>query len=126
MSNCVVRSRGSRLPCSIVADHGIEGGDHLSHDGDDDDFRFFVGCGETIVEDLEYRIVSARTESGHVKDITDRYATAIDAAMSFEFTAVEVVRRNSDESRDLLAAHVAELRQQASVGPTPRIEISSS
>ena len=26
MSNCVVRSRGSRLPCSIVADHGIEGG----------------------------------------------------------------------------------------------------
>jgi hypothetical protein len=33
MSNCVVRSRGSRLPCSIVADHGIEGGDHLSHDG---------------------------------------------------------------------------------------------
>jgi hypothetical protein len=33
MSNCVVRSRGSRLPCSIVADHGIESGDHLSHDG---------------------------------------------------------------------------------------------
>jgi hypothetical protein len=32
MSNCVVRSRGSRLPCRIVADHGIEGGDHLSHD----------------------------------------------------------------------------------------------
>jgi Histidine kinase-, DNA gyrase B-, and HSP90-like ATPase len=32
MSNCVVRSRGPRLPCSIVADHGIEGSDHLSHD----------------------------------------------------------------------------------------------
>jgi hypothetical protein len=46
--------------------------------------------------------------------------------MSFELAAVEVVRRKSDESRDLLAAHVAELRQQASVGPTPRIEISSS
>ena len=40
MSNRVVRSRGSRLPCSIVADHGIEGGDHLSHDGDDNDFGF--------------------------------------------------------------------------------------
>jgi hypothetical protein len=25
MSNCVLRSRGSRLPCSIVAEHGIEG-----------------------------------------------------------------------------------------------------
>jgi hypothetical protein len=32
----------SRLPCSFVADHGIEGGDHLSHDGDDNDFRFLV------------------------------------------------------------------------------------
>ena len=53
MSNCVVRSRGSRLPCSIVAGHGIEGGDHLSHDGDDNDFGLLVGRGETVVEDLE-------------------------------------------------------------------------
>ena len=52
-SNCVVRSCGSRPPCSFVADHGIESGDHLSHDGDDNDFRFLVGCGETIVKDLE-------------------------------------------------------------------------
>ena len=51
MSNCVVRSRGPRLPCSIVADHGIEGSDHLSHDGDDNDFWFLVGRGETVVED---------------------------------------------------------------------------
>ena len=53
MSNCVVRSHGSRLPCSIVADHGIESGDHFSHDGDDNDFGLLVGRGETVVEDLE-------------------------------------------------------------------------
>ena len=34
MSNCVVRSRGSRLPGDVVAQHGVEGCDHLSHDGD--------------------------------------------------------------------------------------------
>ena len=45
MSNCVVRSRGSRLPCSIVADHGIESSDHISHDGDGNDFGFLVGRG---------------------------------------------------------------------------------
>src|SRR6516225_7942739 len=50
MSNCVVRSRGSRLPRSIVADHGIEGGDHLSHNGDDNDFWLLFGRGETVVE----------------------------------------------------------------------------
>ena len=34
-------------------DHGIEGGDHLSHDGDDNDFGLLVDRGETVVEDLE-------------------------------------------------------------------------
>src|SRR5258706_15745304 len=37
MSNCVVRSGGLRLPCSIIAKHSVEGCDHFSHDGDDDD-----------------------------------------------------------------------------------------
>ena len=53
MSNCDVGSGGFRLPCNIVAEHGIEGCDHLSHDGDDNDFGLFVDRGETVVEDLE-------------------------------------------------------------------------
>jgi hypothetical protein len=95
MSNCVVRSCGSRLPCSFVADHGIESGDHLSHDGDDNDFRFLVGCGETIVKDLEGGIVSGCAEGSHVEDVTDRHAAAVDAAMSFELAAVEKIRKGS-------------------------------
>src|SRR6516164_2682748 len=71
MSNCVVRSRGPRLPCSIVADHGIESGDHLSHDGDDNDFWFLVGRGETIVEDFKDRIVPSCAEGSHIEDVTD-------------------------------------------------------
>jgi len=65
MSNCDVGSGGFRLPCNIVAQHGIESCDHLMHDGDDD----------------EGGIISSCTESGHVKDVTDRHATAVDAAM---------------------------------------------
>jgi hypothetical protein len=71
MSNCVVRSCGSRVPCSFVADHGIESGDHLSHDGDDNDFRFLVGCGETMVKDFESRIVPASAQSCHVEHVTN-------------------------------------------------------
>ena len=74
MSNCVVRSRGSRLPRSIVADRGIEGGDHLSHDGDDNDFWLLFGCGETVVEDLEGGIVSGCAGGSHVEDVTDRHS----------------------------------------------------
>src|SRR5262245_11857112 len=50
MSNCVVGSGGSWLPCSTIAEHSVEGCDHFSHDGDDDDLGFFVGGGEAFVE----------------------------------------------------------------------------
>jgi len=50
MSNCVVGSGGSRLPRGIIAEHSVEGCDHFSHDGDDDDLRFLVGTGEAIGE----------------------------------------------------------------------------
>ena len=53
MSNCVVGTDGSRLPCSTIVDHSVEGCDHFSHDGDDDDLGFFVGGGEAFVEGFE-------------------------------------------------------------------------
>ena len=77
MSNCVLRSRGSRLPCKIVADHGIEGSDHLSHDGDDNYFGFLVGRGETVVEDLEGGIVSGCAEGSNTWTSNRSFATSI-------------------------------------------------
>src|SRR5262249_54799950 len=53
VSNCVVGSGGSWLPCSTIAEHSVEGCDHFSHDGDDDDLGFFVGGGEAFVEGFE-------------------------------------------------------------------------
>ena len=58
LRNCVVGSGGSRLPLGIIADHGVEGSDHFSHDGDDDDLGFLVGVGEAIGEGPEGGIVS--------------------------------------------------------------------
>ena len=49
MSNCVVGSGDFRLPRNIVAEHGVEGCDHLLHDRDDDDLGFFVGGGATTM-----------------------------------------------------------------------------
>jgi hypothetical protein len=120
MSNCGVGSGGFGLPGDVVSQHGVEGGDHLAHDGDDDDFRLFVGGGETTVEDVESRIVPASAQSCHVEHVTDWHSAAVDAAMSFELATVEVVRRKSDKGSDLLAAHLAELRQQCDEGEGER------
>src|SRR5262245_17170477 len=112
MSNCVVGSGGLRLPCSIIAEHSVEGCDHFSHDGDDDDLGFFVGGGEAFVKGLEGGTVTACAEGGHVEDVTDRHPTTIDAAVSLELAAVEVIWREADEGGDLFAAHLPEFWQQ--------------
>src|SRR6516165_8593747 len=91
VSNCVVGSGGSWLPCSTIAEHSVEGCDHFSHDGDDDDLGFFVGGGEAFVEGFEGGTVTACAEGGHVEDVTDRHPTTIDAAVSLELAAVEVI-----------------------------------
>src|SRR6516225_2768442 len=112
MSNCVVGSGGSRLPCSTIAEHSVEGCDHFSHDGHDDDLGFFVGGDEAIVEGFEGGTVTACAEGSHVEDVTDRHPTTIDAAVSLELAAVEVIWCEADEGGDLFAAHLPEFWQQ--------------
>ena len=48
----VLAQAGFGLPGDVVAQHGVEGCDHLAHDGNDDDFELFVGGGEATVEDF--------------------------------------------------------------------------
>src|SRR5262249_43925006 len=112
MSNCVVGSGGSWLPCSTIAETRVEGCDDVSHDGDDDDLGFFVGGSEAFVEGFEGGTVTACTEGGHIKDVTDRHPTTIDAAVSLELAAVEVIGCEADEGGDLFAAHLPEFWQQ--------------
>src|SRR5262245_42282243 len=104
MSNCVVGSGGSRLPCSTIAEHSVE--------GHDDDLGFFVGGDEAFVEGLEGGTVTACAEGGHVEDGTDRHPTTIDATAPCELAAIEVIRRKPDESGNLFAAHLAEFGQE--------------
>src|SRR5829696_2112229 len=114
MSNCV-GSSGLGLPASAVAQHGVERGDYLAHDGDKDDLGLLAGGGEAVVECFEAGVVTAGAEGCHVEDVSDRHAAAIDAAMSAELATVEIVGRETDESGDLFAAHATELRQQGGV-----------
>src|SRR5215207_10587736 len=116
MSNCVVSSAQERpgeacIPGGVVADHGVQGGDNLSHDGDDGDLRFLPGGREALVEGFERRIISTGSHGRHVEYSPDRCAAAPDAAHAFEFATVEVVGGDPDDCGDLPAAHLTEFRQ---------------
>src|SRR5215204_2070627 len=113
MSNCVVEaaqkySDGS-IPRGIVANDRVQSGDHFPHDSDDYDLRFLSGRGEALVENLEHGIVAARRHGCHVEHSSDRGPATPDAADTFEFTAVEIVRRNSNNRSHLLVVHLPEL-----------------
>src|SRR5262245_35554332 len=112
MSNCDVGSGECRSPGYVVAQHCIQCCDHLPHDCDDDDLGFFVCRGKAVMESLESWVVPTGAEGCHVEHVADRQAPAVDAAMSFKLAAVKVVGCEADQGGDLLAAHLAELRQQ--------------
>src|SRR4051794_12750100 len=78
MSNCVVVSRGLGLPGGTVANDGVEGSDHFAHDSNDDDLWLLAGGSEAFAEGLERAVVAARAESGHVEDVADWHAAAVD------------------------------------------------
>jgi hypothetical protein len=69
MSNCVVGSGGSWLPCSTIAEHSVEGCDHFSHDGDDDDLGFFVGGGDVALAQ-RYELLTSMPGVGPVLAVT--------------------------------------------------------
>src|SRR3954465_4752246 len=100
MSNCVVGSGSSRQPLHVIAEHGIERCDHLSHDGDDDDLGLLVGEGQPFGEGFEVRVVSACAKRSHVENVSDWHATTIDAAVPLELAAVKVVWSEADERGD--------------------------
>ena len=117
MSNCVVAavrdpSCGSDIPGGTVADHGVEGGDDLSHYGDDGDLRFLSSGCEAVVEGFEGRIVATGSQGGHVEHSPDGCAPAPDGAHPFHLAALEVIGREPHDGRDLLAAQLAKFRQQ--------------
>src|SRR5215213_7685693 len=110
MSNCVVEAAQKYLdgsvPRGVVANDCVQSGDHFTHDSDDDDLRFLSGRREALVESLEHGIIAARRHGCHVEHSSDWCAATPDAADTFEFPAVEIVRRNSNDRSHLLVIHL--------------------
>ena len=112
MSNCVVGSGGLWAPPDVVAYHCVEHSENFSHHRDYDDLRSLSSGVQAIVKEFERGVATTGDQGSHVEDAPNWRAAAPDATYTSEFSAVEVIRRNTDESRDLFAAHLSELWQQ--------------
>src|SRR5947209_9250398 len=83
-------NRLSRLPVFAVADHGVEGDDEFSHDGDDDDLWPFA-CGlESFFEGAEGRVGFTGDQGSHVGDVAQVSSPTEDMSLSAQQAAVAV------------------------------------
>src|SRR5262245_1212924 len=80
----LVRTARAFGPNAVVANHRVEGVDHLTHHGDDDDLRLLSSGFEAIVEHLERRIVPTGIHRGHEEHIANRCSATPDATHPFE------------------------------------------
>src|SRR5215831_17897693 len=98
MSNCVVGSGGSRLPCSTIAEHSVEGCDHFSHDGD---YRFAANNPDQY-QPLTKELIRLQP------DVLLAYTTPVAAAFERESRTIPIVFVNvSDPIGSGLVASLA-------------------
>src|SRR5262245_18392844 len=99
-------------PNDVVANHGVEHRDHLTHHRHDHDLRKFASVPEAIVEPLEHGIPIAGAHCCHEEHLANMRAAAPDATPSFELATFKGEGRYAHQGGNLLAAHAAELGQE--------------
>ncbi len=100
------------LPRGIVADHGVEGNDKLSHDGDDGHFGLLAGVEQASFEGLESGIEHGGGLGSHEENASDGGSAAKDVAQAFHLAAVEVVRNDANQGGDRPIGQSAEFGQE--------------
>ncbi len=96
----------------IVADHGVEGNDKLSHDGDDGHFGLLAGVEQASFEGLESGIEHGGGLGSHEENASDGGSAAKDVAQAFHLAAVEVVRNDANQGGDRPIGQSAEFGQE--------------
>src|SRR5262245_31222734 len=75
-------------PNDVVANHGVEHSDHLTHHRHDRDLRQFAGVLEATVEPLEHGIPITGAHCCHEEDVADVRAATPDATTSYEIAPI--------------------------------------
>ena len=95
----------------MVAQHGIEDGNHLAHAGGEGDLFMFTGLDESSVGRSNDRVVLNGSKHGHEQDRAHTGATATDTTLAPQGAAVTIEWCDTDEGGDLFVGQRAKLRE---------------
>lgn len=97
---------------TVISSDGVGDDEDFSHDRGQGDFAWAaIGCDETIVEVAQRRGVADGGPGGVEQDAAHERSSVADFGLPASFSAFVCLRGKADESGDLLAAQMAELRQ---------------
>src|SRR5262245_13191774 len=69
-------------PRLVVADHGVECGEQLAHDGDEGEASRFAGLAQASVEASQRWVVPDGDQTGHIERRAHLDASTLDAALA--------------------------------------------
>src|ERR1700737_1635558 len=106
-------------PRSVVANHGVEDGQHLAHDGDEGRFLFNPAVEQALVVIAQDRVVLHCAECGHVQHLAHRCAATGNMPAAVPLAAVILVGRDADQGTNHLAREGADFGKRRERGGGP-------
>jgi hypothetical protein len=106
---CFLSRVEGRNPCSLIPEDRVQDGEQLAHAGDQGDLTGLARREETLVKCSDDGVVRDGGNCRHVEGHACRRSSSSDVARQTPLAAVDVVRRETSESRDLLAVELSEL-----------------
>src|SRR3984893_12524211 len=109
--SAVAQLVAGNIPFLAPRDHCVEDDDELAHAGGERNLRLLAVVDQAAIEGLEHGIVPGRgPETGHVEEVADPAAAALDVALALPSAAVVIVRRSPQQGGGDLVADFAEVR----------------
>src|ERR1700676_2785599 len=88
------------IPFLPSCDHGVEDDDQLAHAGDERHFRLLSLGYQALIIGLQDGIIPRGcADTGHVDGVTDPAAASLDVTFATAFSAVVVIRGDTDPGR---------------------------
>ncbi len=96
------------MPVGLVLDHGVEGDEEFTSDGNVDHFSRFASGQETIVEGGDARVAAPRVPSGDEQGASHARAATADGSASTVLAGVAGTRSKTGEACGLTCVETPE------------------
>src|SRR4030042_3593009 len=99
------------MPRSIMLQYSVQYGQQFAHTGGNSCFLGFTSQAQTLVEALDYSVVSCRHQSGHIKRWSYLRSATPDSPFTAKLAPIMVEGCHTHESSNLFTVQRSQFRK---------------